>query len=218
MFSKIVLTLLSVSAVAAEWCDNSQYPQGEYFPTNSCDKYFECDLSVLTEHTCPQDQVFNPISKLCDLPENVPECSCFYTNFERTSLYGQFCENYLQCGVWQTCPQDQSFNPETMECDWHHNVVGCECGDAPKTKHATDCTKYYYCGTLYDCPNNTLFRIISAKCSNIQLVLDEQPECEPNCMDTVIESTTLTVTTTSTTTATETSTSTIYTTTTVFAG
>jgi len=56
-------------------------PHPRFHDEHDCAKFFIClNRVALREHTCELGLVYNTNTKICDSPENVPECKCYYSD------------------------------------------------------------------------------------------------------------------------------------------
>ncbi|KAK3601710.1 hypothetical protein CHS0354_016069 [Potamilus streckersoni] len=102
--------------------------------SDDCGKYLICASDTWQEMRCNSSTVFNPVSKSCDWPENVPKCS-----------------NASNAGATEASVTQGS------EC----NSVDCVCEKIFEgfIEHPTDCTKFIHCVSnnpiIFACPYGT---------------------------------------------------------------
>jgi len=108
--------------------DCSRRPDGFYASPTACDGYFGCLGGETFEFTCPPPHHFNPVLKVCDLPELV-HCDLGCSGKE-DGVYPHpyYCEFYLRCSEGQAhvleCPPPLLFDREVSQCNFPH-LVNC---------------------------------------------------------------------------------------------
>jgi len=114
-----------------------------FFPhPTDCHSYISCNYNHEYIMTCPPTLVFNPASKGCDYPRNVPSCAS-WKGFDLDNVQSRCkdgdtgllphltdCHKFIQCSYgreWEsTCPGGLVFNPQTNNCDRLINVPSCQ--------------------------------------------------------------------------------------------
>nr|XP_012142983.1 PREDICTED: zonadhesin-like [Megachile rotundata] len=162
-------------------CDNC-YTR---YPHSICSKYYECNNGNKTVKDCPEGLHFNPVTQMCDWPDNVnctvPPPPCTAGN--RTHHECR-CEKYYECQdegwVVETCPKGTEFDFELGKCV-PENEANCWPGVKPppgcmetclrnesKIVVHENCTQYCECDhgkmTLVNCSENMYFNPDKKKC------------------------------------------------------
>ena len=218
------IAILSVITPTILACDNNAHPNGiKYRAEGDCNSYYTCDNGVENLHSCDSEQVFNPLYRLCDWPENVPECTCY--PYETPSVNTVDCSTYLQCWEIVPCLDNKVFDIRYNHCSSEVDVPNCgtsingewsewseydecsvECGGGLKTRTRACDDPVPEFGGL-DCVGNS---IETQTCNTFNCIYVTQTTTE-----TVTETQTTTETVTETQTTTETVTETQTTTETV---
>lgn len=124
MFFSIIASISVFAPIIVRACDNNAHPNGDpYRAEGDCNSYYTCDNGIENLHSCESEQVFNPLYRLCDWPENVPECSCFPN--EQPSVNTNDCSTYLQCGEVVPCLDNKVFDTRYNYCSSEPDVPNC---------------------------------------------------------------------------------------------
>ena len=148
----------------------------EVFPDpSSCNKFFECQDSILTHLDCLPGRLFNVETGYCDVPEKV-NCNSITAGTNsvkklsaRSCLTGSLefaynpadCSTFFQCGrgffVELSCLPGFLFDSTRLLCDFPENVVCatiepeeevvpiCPVNGNFFLPHATSCSKFHQC-------------------------------------------------------------------------
>ncbi|XP_044265043.1 uncharacterized protein LOC123011592 [Tribolium madens] len=159
--------------------------EGTFRFKQNCKKYYVCYFDSQCKkllpkiYTCPKCLKFNAQKNICDLAENVPECSNSNSGPKKYCTNpGRFfvpdnCQKYYECTVngslidltIKMCPPETVFSRKELKC-----LKGQKCKEsgpncATDDSYAVDmfdCSKFYYCVTknfsvpLY-CPSSYVF-------------------------------------------------------------
>merc|ERR1712121_214486 len=111
-------------------CQQLLWPNGLYPHPDNCDHFIQCSNNITSQLACPITTWFNPITRRCDAPANVPQCSkkIDVTNACNAYAWGNGihyhpydCTKFIECTYGKTdilsCDPGLYFNPALLTCD-----------------------------------------------------------------------------------------------------